>query len=281
MSRITTRLRRFLFVKLLVMIGTVALLQACGGGGGGSETPPPPPVIASPGYFDNVSTLGGADVYSDTANTIPLHIGDLQAMVNGNKLSLVSVTNNLAYYATFTGLTGNNYTANVSIYKDNIPYGNTTLSGTLVAGTSLTGTFATTGTGFGNGTFKLDYSLANSSVAAISRIVRDNSTVPANWRNIVIVASFSTFQIDSTGVLHNALPAGSGNFAGCDINGSVTTIPSTALYQVSMTLTNCTTNTITNGAYTGLATSRTESATDDRLVVAVTNGVYSMNGEFQ
>ena len=281
MSRITTPLRR-LFLFSLLMVGVVFWLPGCGGGGKKSAPPPPPPAItASPGYFDVINTLSGGDVYSDTGNTVSLHIADLRGMVYGNQFTLVSAANNLAYYATLTSLSGNNYTANVVIYQKNIPYGNTTLSGTLVAGTSLTGTFATTGTGLGKGTFQLDYSLANSSPAAVSRIVRDSSTTLVNWRNVSAGATYySTFQIFSSGVLQNAGPTISGNFSLCNISGTVTPIPSTALYQVIMTLASCSTVTF-NGTYTGLATSRKQTTIDDRLVVTVTSGMYSMNGEFQ
>jgi hypothetical protein len=283
MSRITTPLRRSLFVKLLVIAGTVLLLQACGGGGGGGGTPPPPPppppppvTTSNPGYFDNVSTNGGAHVYQ-TDNTTELTIVDLQGMVHGSQFTLVSVANNLAYYATFTSISGNAYTANVAIYQNNIPAGTTTVSGTLVAGTggSLTGTFGTSGTGYGRGTFALDYSLANTPDAAVSRIVK-------NWLNNTPIDSLSSFQVDNTGAFHNTLVTIKGNFLSCNINGTITPVTNTALYQVSMTLTNCdSTKALANGSYTGLATSRTQSANDDRLVVTVTNGVYSMNGEFQ
>jgi hypothetical protein len=239
-------------------------------------------ITASPGYFDNVSTLGGANVFSDAGNTAPLAIADLQGMVHGNQLSLVSVANNLAYYATITSLTGNNYTADVAIFKDNILYENTTLSGTLVAGTSITGTFANSGTAYGHGTFLLDYSLANTpTVTDVLRIVRDPSTLPTNWRNVPAAATaYSTFQVFSTGVLKNAGPAGSGIFTSCRINGTITPISSTALYQVSMTLRLCSTAAV-NGTYTGLATSRQQVTTDDRLIVTVNSGTYSMNGEFE
>lgn len=273
---------RFHSTLAVVLMSVITTLAGCGGGGGGNSTPPPPPIMASPGYFDNVSTLGGAKVFSDTANTIPLDIADLQGMVNGNKFTLVSVANNLAYYATFTSLSGNTYTANVAIYQDNIPYGNTTVSGTLVAGTSISGTFATTGTGLGKGTFKLDYSLANTPVAAVSRVVRDATSIA--WVNNANTARSSAFQVDSTGAVSNSnlLSPKTGIFIGCVVNGSIAAIPNTALYQINMTLTNCgsTATSLVNGTYVGLATSRKEIQNDDRLVVTVTSGLYSMDGEF-
>jgi len=283
MSRTMTMLPRAILKNLLVMVSAVVLLQACGGHGGGGSTPPAVPVItASPGYFDNVSTTGGANVFSDVSNTIPLAIADLQGMVYGNKFTLVSVTNNLAYYATITSLSGINYTADVVIYKDNIPYENTTLSGTLTAGVSIAGTFANSGTAYGHGSFRLDYSLANTpTVTDVSRIVRDNTTPIVRWRNIPAAATaYSTLQIQSTGVLLNGVAAGSGIFVGCFINGTISPVSSTALYQVSMTLTFCSTAAV-NGTYTGTATSRQQTTADDRLIVTVTSGTYSMNGEFE
>ena len=275
MSRITS-LRRSFLINLLVMVSAVFLLQACGGGGhGGAGATPPPAITASPGYFDNVTLAGGADVFSDAGNTISLHIADLQGMVHGNQFTLVSVANNLAYFATLTSLSGNNYTADVVIYQNNVPIENTTLSGTLVAGISIAGTFATSGTAYGHGTFSLKYSSANTPVIDVSRIVKGwvNNTPGPPY------VSLSSFQIDSAGVLQNTIAAGVGIFTSCNISGNVAPIPSTALYQVSMTLSSCTTLAM-NGSYSGLATSRTQTTTDDRLVVTVTSGTSSMNGEF-
>ena len=276
MSRITTPWRRSLLVKLVVMAGVVLLLQACGGGG--KKTPPPPAITASTGYYDNVSTLGGANVFLDSGNMTSLHIADLQAMVHGNTITLVSVANNLAYYATLTSLSGNNYTANVAIYQNNVPYGNTTLSGTLVAGTSITGTFATTGTGLGRGTFSLGYSSANTPVAAISRILRDDFTTPSSWVNSTPDTSLESFQINSAGVLYQTGSALDGLFARCVRSGTVAPISNTALYQVSITMSACTALEF-NGTYTGLATSRTMTNLDDRLVVTVTSGTRILYGE--
>ena len=282
MSRITTPLRR-LFLFSLLMVGVVFWLPGCGGGGKKSAPPPPPPVTSNPGYYDNVSTKGGAHVYQPDNSTL-LSIADLQGMVNGSQFTLVSAANNLAYYATFTGLSGNTYTASVAIYKDNIPFGNTTISGTLVAGTngSLTGTFGTSGTGYGHGTFSLDYSLANLRLAAVSRIVRVSGANPIDWINNISTTTLSSLQINSVGVIKESTTAKVGNFTGCKISGSITAIPTTALYQVTMTLTNCDPTKVisANGNYAGLATSRTAATADDRLVVSVTNGVYSMDGEF-
>ena len=275
MSRITTVRRSFL-INLLVLVCAAGLLQACGGG---KKAPPPVPAItASPGYFDNVSTAGGANVY-DSTNTSILLIADLQGMVNGDKFSLVSVANNLAYYATLTSLSGNNYTANVAIYWNNVLYANTTASGTLVAGMSIAGTFAATGTGFGRGTFSLDYSLANTPVAAVARIMRDGNSIPGSWGNNTPPASLSVIRIDSTGAL-STQGVLSGYFMFCAVSGTITPVTNTVLYQINMTLTNCNTPTV-NGNYTGLATSRTQAATDDRLVLTVTSGTSSMNGEFR
>ena len=46
-----------------------------------------------------------------------------------------------------------------------------------------------------------------------------------------------------------------------------------------MTLTGCKTS-LVNGSYVGLAASRTQTMADDRLVVTVSSGTYSMDGEF-
>ena len=103
--------------------------------------------------------------------------------------------------------------------------------------------------------------------------------LPAIWGNNVVAASSSFFQITSNGTISSGRVQ-TGNFAQCGITGTITPVASTALYSVSMTLSGCTIAPF-NGTYSGLATSRTLATPDDRLVVTVTSGTASMNGEFQ
>ncbi len=63
------------------------------------------------------------------------------------------------------------------------------------------------------------------------------------------------------------------------MNGTVTPVSGTRLYSVGVDLTDCDDLSV-NGAYTGLATTKDGIATNDRLVYAVSNGTYTLSGEF-
>lgn len=261
-------------VSVLGVMLIAATLTGCGGGGSSSSTT----LNAGVGYFDNVSNTGGADVYSDSTNTTPLHIADLEGVLKGDQLMLVSVTENVAYFATLSSLSGTTYNADVRIYKDNVPYGTAKLTGTLTAGKSITGTL--TGAGYGQGTFSLEISAENSQQADVTNIVRIS---PNFWHNIV-TTSFTSFYLDSSGIITNNSGALTGNFIFCKITGSVTAIANSALYQFQITLSNCGSTVVAaNGIYTGYVTTRSASSTNDTLVVMLentTNG-YAMYGEFQ
>lgn len=264
---------------LCVMLMAIVSMTSCGGGGGSSSSVLPT-INAASGFYDNVSNTGGADVFSDTTNQTPLHISDLEGMIKGKQLMLVSVSENVAWFATLTSLSGTSYTADVRIYKDNVPYGTAKLSGTLNAGTLISGTL--TGTGYGQGTFSLDISSENNQQADVATILQTSGN--QGWVN-VNVASLSGFYIDASGNVSNIFGgAGVGDFKRCAITGSVTEIANSHLYQMQITLTSCdAAYASANGTYTGYVTTRSASATNDTLVVALENSTngYSMYGEFQ
>jgi hypothetical protein len=269
----------FRWVITAISILMLGVLSSCGGGGGGGSAPVVPAVDAGVGYFDNVSTAGGADVYSDTANTTPLHIDDFQAMVSGSQLTMVSPSQNLAYYGTFTSLSNKAYTADVKIYKDNAPYGTASLTGTLTAATSITGTL--TGNGYGKGTFSLNIGAVGQQ-ADVALIVRNIKTLPLIIWTFNGIAHTTAFTTDATGKITGVYPANitTGNFLNCTITGNIAAIANSALYQVSMTISGCTTI-AANGSYTGLAASYMTSFKYDNLVLTLSNGTYSMDGLFK
>ena len=262
---------------LLVMLGSLAL-QGCGGGSSGNSTPPG--INAGMDYYDNVSNNGGGDIFTDTNNTTQVHISDLQAIVKGDQLMLVSVSENVAWFAKLTKFSSGSYTADVRVYKDNMPLGTATLTGTLTAGTAITGTLTGTGTAYGNGTFSLDISAENTTQADVANLVMNN---PNFWGNFNL-PSGSIFFIDSSGVVtNNSGGAAVGNFFNCEITGSVSAVANSALYKFQITLINCDPTVVAaNGNYSGYAMTRSASATNDTLVVALENSTngYSMYGEF-
>jgi len=106
---------------------------------------------------------------SDGADgTIPLD--DLQAMVSGNRIMMLSATHKLLYDGTITSINGNSYTANFAIYSDGENPVQATASGTIISGASISGTLS--GTGIGNdgsdGTFNLLYANTNDQAAAMA-----------------------------------------------------------------------------------------------------------------
>jgi len=233
------------------------------------------------GYYINTGTASVSDSASGT-----MVISDLQAMVNGNRIMMMSVANQLLYDGTITSISGNKFTADFTIYRQDdlgndgwpLPPVSTTASGIITAGSSITGTL--TGSGVGSGTFSLIYALSNDQAAAIPRI--ENGFGNIAWAALIGTAgSEQEFVIDKMGVIAHDLSSAPGIFSSCDFNGSITPVTGSSLYEVAVTLTNCNAGGgLANGTYTGLATSRSDSTQDDTLVFAVTNGRYSPNADF-
>jgi len=233
------------------------------------------------GYYTNTGT---ASVSDDASGTMV--ISDLQAMVNGSRIMMMSVANQLLYDGTITSISGNKFTADFTIYRQDdlgndgwpLPPVSATASGIITAGSSITGTL--TGSGVGSGTFSLIYALSNDQTAAIPRI--ENGLGNIAWAALIGTAgSEQEFVIDQMGVIAHDLSSAPGIFSSCDFNGSITPVIGSSLYEVAVTLTNCNAGGgLANGTYTGLATSRSDSTQDDTLVFAVTNGTYSPNADF-
>lgn len=235
--------------------------------------PPPPIVDANPtGYY---SGLNGTTSVSDGADgTIPLD--DLQAMVSGNRIMMLSVDDKLLYDGTITSISGNSYTADFAIYSDGENPVQATASGTIITGSSISGTLS--GTGIGNdGTFNLLYANTNDQAAAV---------VDVTWRSERAGGGFDEFgfEIDDAGNLTHDENASFGSlFFQCKMNGTVTAINGTRLYHVDVELTLCgnSSTSVINGNYTGLATTKDGFGTNDRLVFLVSNSLYALSGEFE
>ncbi len=224
------------------------------------------------GYYINT---GAASVDDGMSGTID--INDLQAMVNGNRIMMMSAANKLLYDGIITTLSGNSFTADFTIYTDGIDPVSATASGTITTGSSITGTLI--GSGVGSGTFSLLYASTNDQLADIARVENvagANTTWMALIGNAIIEQEFI---IDNIGVITHVFTTAVGIFDSCKLDGTITPITNSSLYSVSVMLTDCT-NGAVNGTYTGLATSRTDASEDDILVFAVTNGSYSPNADF-
>ena len=255
----------FFRTTLLVLLAGLAL-QGCGGG---SSTPNADPT----GYYD---VTGTATVKADD-NTTDLPISDLQGMVNGNRFTAMSAAEGLVYDGTLTIVNVDTFTANISIYRDGSLLTTATASGTITQGSSITGTL--TGTGAGNGTFRLTYALSNNQAAALSRV---QSNVDEMWFSVIggsLNFGFG-FVVAGTGEITHRQTADSGVFNGCVVaSGTMTPVSNTNVYQATFTLSSCSNNTV-DGTYTGLASTRAQSVADDRLVLVASKTAFCIHGEF-
>ena len=260
---------------ILSLFAALALLglQGCGGGGGSAS-----PADAKPtGYYDNTGT---ASIDDNGAGAGATALSDLQAMINDKRIMMISDTEDLFYDGTITSISGNDFAANVSVFKRGQPISSpsATISGTITEKSKITGTL--TGTGAGNGTFTLQYAANNNQLADVTRINQNTTTTWA--AKLGGSTGLTTFDLTS-GNISNPGASNNGFFIGCKIStGSFTPITGTSLYNVTMVVTSCTTNPSASLTYSGLATSWSKNNTDDRLAVGVTdtNSTYSIDANF-
>jgi len=263
---LTSRLAAFPLILL------VLVLQGCFHD---DDDPAPAPVPdATPaGYY-----LDKGEAFLSDGGSGTIDISDLQAMVHGNRIMMMSAKEELLYDGTITDITGDEFTADFTIYYqgEKPTESSATVTGQIIEGSSITGTL--NGSGFGSGSFSLLYASTNSEVAAISRI--ENVTDNTGW--IGIIGDSGTeqeFAIDNGGILLTTRNAAVGIFDSCDFVGTITPITGSSLYRVSVNLSGCIGD-VADGDYTGFAASRTQMNADDRLVFAVSDGRYSPNTDF-
>ena len=173
----------------------------------------------------------------------------------------------LLYYGTITNISGNDFTADFTVYTDGANPMAATASGTITEGSSISGTL--TGSGMGSGTFSLLYANTNDQTAAMVR----------PWAGAGGGVEIR-FTIDNTGSLIHDERASVIPFKDCNMNGTVTPVSGTRLYSVSVVLTDCDDPLVNGSSYTGLATTRDGSAANNLLVYSVSNGAYTVSGEF-
>ena len=251
---------RFPHLPMLLLALLALILQGCGDG-----VRILPPSDADPtGYYINKGT---ASVDNGAGGTIA--IDDLQALVDGKRIMMLSIANELLYDGTITSITGNSFEADFTIYTAGKNPLTATASGTITAGSSITGTL--TGSGVGSGQFTLLYATTNDQAAAMT----------SAWLGSGGGFGEFGFTIDGAGSLVHDESAGSGQlFLQCQMKGTVTPVSGTRLYRVDVELKDCDDLDVNGASYSGLTTTRDESTTDDRLVYAVSNGTYTLSGEF-
>ena len=220
------------------------------------------------GYYTNTGTASVSDGMGGT-----IEITNLQAMVSGNRIIMMSVMNTptetkgLLYDGMITRTSDNDFTADFTIYTDGENPMSATASGTITEGAKIEGELV--GSGVGGGTFSLLYASTNDQAAAVA----------SAWLGGGGGFFEIGFTITDTGSLDHDESAGITPFKLCKMNGTVTPVSGTRLYSVSVELTNCD-DPLVEGAYTGLTTTRDGTAANNLLVYSVSNGAYTVSGEF-
>lgn len=221
------------------------------------------------GYYDETGT---ANVDDGSGGVIT--ITDLQAMVSGNRLMMLSMTEGVVYDGTMT-IIGEDYTATLTIYKNGVKSTTSTVEGIITATSYITGNL--TGTGYGSGNFQINYpKTTNGMASAIPRI--DINSGHLTWTGSLSGSTAShQVKIETTGTWPDFDNPSQGTFNNCNIIGVVSTVVNSSLYNVLMEIQLCG---VKNGAtYSGF--SATQTTADTTLVVIFTNGEYAGYGEYQ
>ncbi len=235
--------------------------------------------VTATGYY-----TGSADVKADN-NTSNLNIPDLRAMVNGNRLMLMSLGQQLLYDGTIT-ITGSNYSGSVTLYKSGARTSTTpvAVSGTITSASRITGTLA--GSGAGNGTFDVLYNTSvNAQAASLARVV--NTVTRSYWGGAFYLPwaadTATLFKVVDGGGIEHVGTAIRGYFASCRFEGNnITPVVNSSLYQFDITYSTCD-EIARRSNYTGLVTNlsvTTAPADGDLLLVAFSNGESAGFAEF-
>ena len=269
-TRFTARVARFL--TFTFMAAALSLLSACGG------DDPAPPVNQSPSglYKNGTGTLGGTAV------------SDMRGFVHNNRLIAFSVTAHYLIDGTINTISGNNYTATVSVYKDGaLAQAGVAVTGLVTNASSISGTLS--GTGVSSASFNLAFDSQYETNATVERISQSATdwlgTAYSEFNTAgpeLVLPAGITVQSGLT-MGGGALLAGSLDGPECFFDNGVLTIPDTQVnvYTITHIVTQgngCTLSTV--GDYTGFATVITSSNVDDTLLYAASNGTHAIFAVF-
>ena len=276
-TRFTARVTRLLTLTLLLMFmaAALSLLSACGG-----DDPTAPPVVNQnpSGLYKSVtstSTLGGTAV------------SDMRGFVHNNRLIAFSVTAHYLIDGTINTISGNNYTATVSVYKNGLlAQAGVAVTGLVTNASSISGTLS--GTGVSSASFNLAFDSQYETNATVERISQSATdwlgTAYSEFNTAgpeLVLPAGITVQSGLT-MGGGALLAGSLDGPECFFDNGVLTIPDTQVnvYTITHIVTQgngCTLSTV--GNYTGFATVITgtgSSNVDDTLLYAASNGTHAI-----
>jgi len=150
------------------------------------------------------------------------------------------------------------------------------ITGMITEGASISGRI--TNAGAYNGTLTIGYADNNGDSASLSKVTG------LFWDIGIAIHPTVEFVLNGEGLITTFSITGGDNFLdNCVLDsGSISEIPGTNLYNFTFTLSACDSPASALGTYTGLATTKDDGGgTDNRLVVQVSNGTHTLNGDFQ
>ncbi|MFD2231322.1 hypothetical protein [Alkalimarinus sediminis] len=236
--------------KLVVAIATLTV-TACGGGGGGSAPAATPtvPNAAVGGIWTGITTLTDGTTF-ETAGFIT-ETGELRFITDDGAQQVGTIT-----------ASGNSFTASITEYAEAGSPATGTVSGTISARQTLTGSaqFA----GETTSTFEYSYDSIydrNSSLATIAGIYSDSDGAGYT----------ETYTVDSDGTITGS------DTEGCVFGGAISILNANYnMYRVNLTVSNCDTF---DGSYTGLGALTDEGGdVNDTFVLSVTGTNYVISG---
>ena len=266
------------FFNLVFYLLLISALAACSGGSSSPKNE------SADGLFKNgTANLNGGSVM----------LNDLRALSYGNRIIIFSLSGNLLFDGQITNITVDDYTATFDVYDAGaIAQSGVSVTGKVTTASQITGTL--NGTGVASGTFTLVFDSTYNTGASNSRIIPPiNSDWGTNLLTTFSLASDTNFQdnlgmIDTGGALSvNGPIANDAATTGCSLEGPMA-IPDSNLdlYTVendfpSSLSPNSTICPFVDPAvkFTGFAAVLSESAPDNDLLYAVTNGDYAIFGK--
>ncbi len=229
----------------------------------------------------------GSGIYNGTATVdVNTDITDLRGIIYNNRFMFFSVTANphVLYDGTITSITSDDYTATVDVYENGVKTQTAVaVTGKVLTATSITGTIGTSGTaGNHNGTFSLTFDSVYNRAGTTARIEATgfNKTTGTTYGTLNPISDRYDFRTDfSFGVASTT----------CDIINEVYAIPDTAIniYTidnidiVDLTgISDLCLDSYEGSGYSGLITVVDDgiSGTDNRILIAYTNGTNSVFG---
>jgi len=253
----------FRALRMGFILVAAMLLVSCGGGGGGTSTP----TAADPtGYY---GTSGTMTIKATDGSQVTL---ETQSIVENNQILLFSSNGFDVYNIHLTSITGNDFSGTAKAYEINADkqyISDLTVSGTITAGSSITGTFSGTGS-FGQGTFSLVY---NNQMGMIP------AGASNNW---LLSVSSTTVEIntDGAGAIASGPVAAAGLFTGCTVNtgGTATEINSSKIYKVAIALSGATC--AHAGDYLGYLVAQDAIPNALAMAIVIKDGSIAFGGSF-